>query len=165
MIILIKLVRRVSHHPLLPPTGQNEDWRRKRHHSRTHLWKRKQGKEIGARKTKDRGQRLWQVRVNRYIVSAFMKLVAYKEFVLLLFIFWFFIEWPEVAKDEAQQYCICLMLVTYKDFVPWFCILISFMKDQFLELTQTWISHCLEKKDCHVWSRWVFFEFQVYKST
>lgn len=99
MIILIKLVRRVSHHPLLPPTGQSEGWRRKRHHSRTHLWKRKQA---GARKTKDRGQRLWQVRVDRYIVTAFMKLVAYKDFVLLLFIFRFFIEWTEFAKDEAQ---------------------------------------------------------------
>lgn len=98
-IILIKLVRRVSHHPLLPPTGQSEGWRRKRHHSRTHLWKRKQA---GARKTKDRGQRLWQVRVDRYIVTAFMKLVAYKDFVLLLFIFRFFIEWTEFAKDEAQ---------------------------------------------------------------
>lgn len=39
------------------------------------------------------------------------------------------------------------------------------MKDRFLELTQTWISLCLVKKDCHVWLRWVFFEFPVYKST
>lgn len=55
--------------------------------------------------------------------------------------------------------------LSYACCVPWIIILISFMKDRFLELTQTWISHCLVKKDCHVWSRWVFFEFQVYKST